>query len=195
VGLRETEAFSKLKEEAGRRDFLHWKDELRKDFPHWKVEAVYIAQDGVCARCGRPLEHGFHRHHKDGNPTNNDIDNLELLCPECHYATFKGAKKEALERHRKQEEKVLSDINRLIDEAFAGKVSGALMERLLDAMKLSLRVSRKLAGLDEELESVPASIVMLKRMEETRILQEKYLEGFMDGAKSIREHIREENKS
>ena len=44
-----------------------------------------------CACCGNsewlgqpiPLE----LHHKDGNKDNNNLDNLELRCPNCHYFT------------------------------------------------------------------------------------------------------------
>jgi hypothetical protein len=151
----------------------------RRDFPRWKVEQVYIAQDGVCARCGNSLEHGFHRHHRDGNPLNNSIENLELLCPECHRATLG----DALIEHRKQEEKVLNYLNKLIDECFAGRMSGAVVERMIEAITLSLKVSRNLNKIDEGIESPPASIVLLKRMQETRMLQEAYLEGFKDGVR------------
>ena len=151
----------------------------RKDFPKWKVEQIYMAQDGACIRCGASLEHGFHRHHKDGNPANNEIDNLELLCPECHRTTLG----DALTEHRKQEEKVLRDLNRLIDECFAGKLRGAVVERLVEAIKLSLKVSRSLNKIDQGMESPPASIALLKRMQETRMLQQAYLEGFKDGVR------------
>ena len=151
----------------------------RKDFPRWKVEQVYIAQDGVCVRCGNSLEHGFHRHHKDGNPLNNSIENLELLCPECHRATLG----DAVAEHRKQEEKILNDLNRLIDECFAGRLSGAVVERLMEAMKISLKISKSLNKIDQGIESPPASIALLKRMQETRMLQEAYLEGFKEGVR------------
>ena len=54
-----------------------------------------LLEDGIfepiCNRCGNtewlgnqiPLE----LHHKDGNKENNNLDNLELLCPNCHYFT------------------------------------------------------------------------------------------------------------
>lgn len=153
----------------------------RKDFPKWKVEEVYIAQDGVCAKCGASLEHGFHRHHKDGNPANNSIDNLELLCPECHRVTLG----DAINQHRKQEEKILNDLNRLIDECFSGKISGAIVERLIEAMKMALKISKNLNKIDQGIESPPASIELLKRLKETKILQETYLEGFKDGIRWI----------
>jgi hypothetical protein len=158
----------------------------RKDFPEWKVEQVYIAQDGACIKCGNSLEHGFHRHHKDGNPANNSIVNLELLCAECHRATLG----EAIIEHRKQEERALNYLNKLLDECFAGKISGAVVERMIDAITLSLKVSRNLNKIDEGIESVPASIALIKRMQETKILQEAYLEGFKDGIKWLSERRR-----
>ena len=45
--------------------------------------------ENKCSKCGQnpewmgkrlPLEH----HHKDGDHTNNSIENLEILCPNCH---------------------------------------------------------------------------------------------------------------
>jgi hypothetical protein len=158
----------------------------RKDFPEWKVEQVYIAQDGACLRCGNSLEHGFHRHHKDGNPANNSIENLELLCVECHRATLG----DSIIEHRKQEERALNYLNKLLDECFAGKISGAVVERMIDAITLSLKVSRNLNKIDEGIESVPASIALIKRMQETKILQEAYLEGFKDGIKWLSERRR-----
>jgi 5-methylcytosine-specific restriction endonuclease McrA len=75
----------------------------------------------------------IHRRHKDGNSLNNSIENLELLCPECHRATLR----EVIINHRKREEKIPNNLNRLIDECFAGKISGAVVERLIKAMKCS----------------------------------------------------------
>ena len=151
----------------------------RKAFPTWKVEQVYIAQDGVCSKCSNSLEHGFHRHHKDGNHANNKIDNLELLCAECHRATLG----DALAEHKKQEERALSSLNKLLDECFAGKISGAVVERMIEAITLSLKVSRSLNKIDGGIESPPASIALFKRMQETKVLQETYLEGFKDGVR------------
>ncbi len=36
-------------------------------------------------------------HHKDGDNTNNELDNLELLCPNCHALTdnYRGRNKQA----------------------------------------------------------------------------------------------------
>ena len=166
-------------------------ESIRKNFPKWKVEAVYYAQDGVCARCGGSLEKGFHRHHKDGNPMNNSIDNLELLCPECHRATLG----DEIEKHRQMEARILEKLNTLIDYAFEGKLSGAQVERLLEAMKLALKISRKQAKYDEGLETPPASIVLLRKLKETKILQDIYLEGFKDGVRYATQITNQKNNS
>jgi hypothetical protein len=37
-----------------------------------------------CEKCGRP---GEDRHHKDNDPTNNTVDNVQILCRVCHSHT------------------------------------------------------------------------------------------------------------
>lgn len=38
----------------------------------------------VCERCGYDKKQILNVHHKDRNHGNNDMSNLELLCPNCH---------------------------------------------------------------------------------------------------------------
>jgi hypothetical protein len=38
-----------------------------------------------CERCGYNKHEILQVHHKDKNRENNEIDNLELICPNCHY--------------------------------------------------------------------------------------------------------------
>lgn len=38
-----------------------------------------------CERCGYDVHEILQLHHKDRNRQNNDLDNLELICPNCHY--------------------------------------------------------------------------------------------------------------
>ena len=37
-----------------------------------------------CERCGFGKYEILQIHHKDKNRNNNDLDNLELICPNCH---------------------------------------------------------------------------------------------------------------
>jgi len=38
-----------------------------------------------CERCGYSKFQILHVHHKDRNRSNNNLDNLALICPNCHY--------------------------------------------------------------------------------------------------------------
>lgn len=39
----------------------------------------------VCERCGYNKYEILQVHHKDKNRDNNELNNLELICPNCHY--------------------------------------------------------------------------------------------------------------
>jgi hypothetical protein len=55
------------------------------------IDALSFLRGHRCERCnseqwlGTPIP--LEVHHKDGNSLNNEIDNLELLCPNCHTLT------------------------------------------------------------------------------------------------------------
>ena len=38
-----------------------------------------------CERCGYNKYEILHIHHKDRNRSNNNLENLELICPNCHF--------------------------------------------------------------------------------------------------------------
>ena len=44
----------------------------------------------VCARCDYSNTDALEVHHKDKNRENNSIENLEILCANCHTLTHKG---------------------------------------------------------------------------------------------------------
>lgn len=39
----------------------------------------------ICERCGYDKLEILHVHHKNRDRNNNDLSNLELICPNCHY--------------------------------------------------------------------------------------------------------------
>ena len=60
--------------------------------PNDKVRNQQIIKDRLmeirgmkCESCTYHKYEILHIHHKDRNRENNDFDNLELLCPNCHY--------------------------------------------------------------------------------------------------------------
>lgn len=50
------------------------------------VKLRLIAVRGTkCERCGYGRVEILHVHHRDRNRNNNELENLELICPNCHY--------------------------------------------------------------------------------------------------------------
>jgi 5-methylcytosine-specific restriction endonuclease McrA len=39
----------------------------------------------ICERCGYNKHEILQIHHKNKDRSNNNLDNLELICPNCHY--------------------------------------------------------------------------------------------------------------
>lgn len=68
------------------------------DNPHWKGDAISGGAGRArarrrfpakaCVRCGATEQ--LHRHHKDGDPRNNALANIEILCQPCHAAAHGG---------------------------------------------------------------------------------------------------------
>lgn len=144
----------------------------RKGFRQWQVELVYRKQDGVCIKCGNSLGHGFHRHHKDGDPANNAVANLTLLCGTCHGG-------EAFKTLVAKKTKALGDVEAAIQMGIEGKLSGAAMDKLLDAIKLGLSLVGQVYGKD--IEKPPASIRMENYLVSSGLLLKEYERGVREG--------------
>ena len=68
----------------------------------WRLKKRLISErykEHRCERCGRERWEGnpipLELHHIDGDRTNNELRNIELLCPNCHALTdnFRGSNK------------------------------------------------------------------------------------------------------
>lgn len=160
----------------------------RKNFEPWKVALVYRRQDGVCAKLGclNPLEGGFHRHHKDGNPSNDSIENLELYCPICHGG-------EAYRTLIEQKKQALGQVEAMIQMSLEGKLSGAAADKLLDAIRLQLSLSRQVYGTG--VEEPPAEIRAEGYLASSGILIKEYEKGFRDGFQVVRFMLGEKSGS
>ena len=105
--------YSKCAKNAHEKTKIILEDALQNKYP--KVQATKLLQLLVeknikkykCEICGitdwqnKPLT--FHLHHIDGNHNNNQLDNLQVLCPNCHSQTsnYSGKKSEEEKRKRK----------------------------------------------------------------------------------------------
>ena len=91
-------------------------DEILKKDSHYKSSILLkrLLKEGYkerrCENCGitnwMNKEIIFQLHHKDGDHSNNEINNLEILCPNCHSQTdnFAGKGRNKIPKLSKEEE-------------------------------------------------------------------------------------------
>lgn len=79
------------------------------DGQHLRYKAVNLLdrligakkKEPICSRCKRVCWRGiymqlfYHCHHKDSDPKNNALANLEILCPNCHVSEHRSENAEA----------------------------------------------------------------------------------------------------
>lgn len=144
----------------------------RKDFEPWKIEVVYRLQDGCCAKCGATLQNGFHRDHKDGDHTNNSVDNLRLFCSKCHG----GEQYETLQKQKKVH---LEELKGIVAMGQGEKASGTVIDKLVEAIKLALALERQVYGAD--IEYPPAGVKIETDQTIFEFGLKQYEEGFKKG--------------
>jgi endogenous inhibitor of DNA gyrase (YacG/DUF329 family) len=82
--------------------------ELSRRVPDWAISAMSELRGYNCSICGisdyngKPIR--LECDHMDGNYTNNHIDNLRFLCPNCHSQTdtYKNKNKGNGRQHRRK---------------------------------------------------------------------------------------------
>ncbi len=61
-----------------------FKKDKVKTYRHLKMRLMNI-RGKTCQKCGYAKDKILQVHHIDENRNNNDLDNLQLLCPNCHF--------------------------------------------------------------------------------------------------------------
>jgi len=60
-------------------------EQRRKPVSQSARTKALVRSKGKCEKCGHSLKDVKpHIHHKDQNPKNNKLTNLQVLCPNCH---------------------------------------------------------------------------------------------------------------
>ena len=97
-----------------------------------------------CEKCGNTVWLGqkipLEVHHKDGDSTNNELINLELLCPNCHALTDTHRGKKGKKRHYATDEEIMQVIPKCtsINDVLISlnmAVSGYSYERIRNIMR------------------------------------------------------------
>lgn len=144
----------------------------RKDFEQWKISIVYNACEGLCFKCGKPLSKKFHRHHIDGDHSNNSIENLKLYCAVCHGG-------EAYTTYIKQKKEVIGEVGALVQALVKKEISGSGGQVAYEALKLKLSLIEQCYP--TELEGVPVDIRVRNYLVGSGILLKEYEKGVREG--------------
>ena len=75
--------------------YMSFMEYIKTDNPQTNKIRIKLFRDGLkeeqCERCKLKEWQGvripLELHHKDGNKKNNNLSNLEILCPNCHALT------------------------------------------------------------------------------------------------------------
>ena len=148
----------------------------RKNFPYEIVEKVYILQGKCCAKCGLPLSYGYDVHHKDGDNSNINEDNCQLLHPRCHQAEMWKTLKD-------QKEKALGQAMDLLSASVEGKLAGALVKECNELLDKVLSIQNQLYGIEHF--DLPAKERVEYSEAAARANLESYSQGYIDGLRAI----------
>lgn len=77
-----------------------WDDNRRKAVSPNKRDYTRHKQGYACYKCGTSLKRGGHLHHRNGNPGDNNLGNLQLWCTKCHREKTAQQAKERAKRRR-----------------------------------------------------------------------------------------------
>jgi hypothetical protein len=130
------------------------------------------------------MDEPFQIHHKDKDHSNNELSNCEALCIKCHHTTF--GSDNPYTKHKIQEAMCLDTINQVLKQASDSnsKMSGATLEKLLEGITQSLKISRQATGLDYGMMRTPASINIERGYAESKAWGDAFNEGYMEGVKA-----------
>lgn len=150
--------------------------ETRVNFPKEIIDKTFEKQGGACANCGTAFGYGgFQAHHADGDNANASEDNCQLLCERCHDA-------KQWETLKLQKEKALRQTGDIVEAALQGKMAGAVIDKLLDAIKLELSLNQQLNGVDHFDLPVSQKMAVSEAVEQAKM--DSYRQGILDTLKA-----------
>lgn len=123
-----------------------------------KYLLIFKIKNDQCEKCGinkwnnQPIS--LQIHHKDGNPSNNVVENLQILCPNCHSQTetFSGRNKvkfnwnKVTQERLKEQAKKYNNYRQLLLSigCFSiGKIAYTKLKQLLKLYNITLKEKKK----------------------------------------------------
>ncbi len=150
--------------------------QTRVNFPKEIVDKIFEKQGGACANCGTPFGYGgFQVHHADGDNSNVSEDNCVLFDERCHD----GKQWETL---KLQKERALRQTGDIVESALQGKMAGAVIDKLLDAIKLELSLNQQINGSEHFDLPVSQKMAISEAVEQAKM--DAYRQGIMDTLKA-----------
>lgn len=182
----------------------------RQGFKDWKTDLIFQTQEGRCANCGCSLENtgffvsddgditekvegNYHKHHSNKDHTDDSLTNEILLCPRCHWSTYGDAN--PYTKFQEQNTRILDGLNDLINQALSNKMSGASMDKLIEAMTLSLKQAKEVTRVNEGIFYTPPSVKLQRRMADQEAKQDAYFEGYSQAVKDTLSRVNLERKN
>jgi len=131
----------------------------RNDFSSTIVSETWQRQNGKCVNCGNRFERSeMQADHKDGDRSNNTLENCELLCQPCHSATFHSADRESyLADLGFLKEKIRLTIDLALDRKTNGTVIDAVHSLLKEYKILADEITKLSGGENVLLTEAPKS--------------------------------------
>lgn len=167
----------------------------RKGFPDWLVNSVYLSQDGICGNqsCNNPLSNGFHRHHNNNDRSDNKRENCQLLCLECHFATFAEGHRlyNAYNNHKNLQLKIMDAIMKVLADAEGKKVAGSKLDKMLDGYDRAVKLSWN-ANIRDQVERPNPIFAAYTNMMKNNIVQDALMEGYRLGIQAVTVEIKGE---
>lgn len=148
----------------------------RINFSKEIIDKVFEKQGHACGNCGTAFGYGgFQAHHIDADNSNASEENCQLLCDRCHDA-------KQWETLKIQKERAMKQTGDIIDSALQGKMAGAVIDKLLDAIKLELSLNQQLNGVDHFDLPVAQKMAISEAVEQAKM--DSYRQGILDSLKA-----------
>lgn len=163
----------------------------RRNFPKKIVDKILEENDYCCMDCGSYLQQGYHKHHINGDSSDISEENCGILCTRCHRLKAGETKHIQLLRSKEAEfkQKLKSGIDEYesaIKRGIAGELSGSALKEIMSGIDKFIKQTWRYYDPVDYPTPLPLEVTKLMDLEAIENEKRIYLEGFKDGARSVK---------